>query len=1316
MATKVWSGNAQAVAQIQTYAPGPQLPNTTITATINGKTASYTSTTGSNDDLVAGIVAAWAGVVTTAPEFAEVSATKVNYSPAVPAPNATYLKLQSKVAGVPFTVTITLTQPAKATVTRITAGKAGVNEKQQLKISPNAESGSSFTLAWGGNTTNAIPTPASAPTSATGAAGVLTGAYQWLVTFGTAKGETEAGLPSASLTLAAQQGSLTAIPLGPSNCTFRNIYRTKAGGTVFYFVHQIADNSTTTYTDNSTDATIGVNPSPPATNGCLHGELEALAGIGQGNIKVGGANTAAYAGMVMPSSAIIYTAEFTGSLGSASQALIAGNVNSVTILPPVTLAVTRVGCPPQNEIQTIGWKQVIGTVAPAGTFAVTLPGLSVTTAPIAYNASAATVLAALVAAAGPAYSAAFAVSLTQQTAAGYLWQVTYQGTLGNQAVPLATVDVTKLVAAAGDTATGYQAETQAGSTTGRNSVITATLGNSPTGGTFGVTGTLANGNTISATGVAYNATAATLAAAFPANTVSVTGSAGGPYTIEAIGEAASQAVTWTATSSLTGGGNTAGSPPGSNTTALSAPSNLQVGNSNTLGYEETFGNNTHYYYVVTATNSSGETTKSNEVFGDVSPNASGAAKLTWNAVAGATGYNIYRGSTPGSESVKVAAIPALANPYYDDYQQTNTANSAPANNSGLTGIFATVYNPSSNIGTGMLSPGTYYYLVSDGTNTAEVSATITTLGQVVVITSGLTFTSNSAQIWRGTSSGAENVLLGTVSNLNTLGSLLQIADTGATNASASPPGSNTTAISAPVQSNTSTSASGGNLAAATYYYEVTATNSSGETTASNEKSQVTTGSTSTVTVSWAAVTGANGYKIYRGTSASGENLLVGQVFSQSTTSFIDVGTVPATFTPTELVAGAAAINEVQQITLTGASGGTFQLGFEGVETIALSYAESAADMQTQLQALSTVGAGGFTVSGANGGPFTVTAAGPLAGMPLPYIAANSTALVGSSTTTAALTTVQNATGPSWWNNANNWSPTGVPANGDTVYFQNNTVDCTDGLAQSAVTLAALFIDLSYVGGQIGRPAWNGKYYEYRQQYLQIGCSGTITIGNGKGSGPTLFKLDTGTVATKFLINGTGNSTDPTVPVVQWKGARSAGTTEIDIYKGSFGAALFAGETATIDTIRQGYVTNVNSDSTVIVGQGVTFNTEWYMMGGVGTLYTSCPLIHQENGTLTLFDGLTATAVTTLNVVGGTVNDRSTGTIATLTVATGAKYDRSDDSRPKTVTNTTIYGKSSFLDPNGSITFTNPYVLSNCGYPDLIAFDVGTNVTGQRVQL
>lgn len=112
----------------------------------------------------------------------------------------------------------------------------------------------------------------------------------------------------------------------------------------------------------------------------------------------------------------------------------------------------------------------------------------------------------------------------------------------------------------------------------------------------------------------------------------------------------------------------------------------------------------------------------------------------------------------------------------------------------------------------------------------------------------------------------------------------------------------TVALPAPVQSTATTSTTGGTgLAASTaYFYEVTALNGISESLASNEKTVTTgLGSTNSNTVNWAAVTGAIGYRIYRGTTTGGENVFytVGAV-----TTFVDTGAANAAGSPPATVA------------------------------------------------------------------------------------------------------------------------------------------------------------------------------------------------------------------------------------------------------------------------------------------------------------------------------------------------------------------------------------------------------------------------------
>mgnify|MGYP001608735830 FL=1 len=115
---------------------------------------------------------------------------------------------------------------------------------------------------------NQEPAPGviTAALAGTGAGNVNNGAHRYLATFVTADGETQAGTISAVVTTTSGDGkvSLTAIPLGGSLVTSRKLYRTAAAGSTYLLLATIADNTTTTYTDNIADSALGAGA--PSTN------------------------------------------------------------------------------------------------------------------------------------------------------------------------------------------------------------------------------------------------------------------------------------------------------------------------------------------------------------------------------------------------------------------------------------------------------------------------------------------------------------------------------------------------------------------------------------------------------------------------------------------------------------------------------------------------------------------------------------------------------------------------------------------------------------------------------------------------------------------------------------------------------------------------------------------------------------------------------------------------------------------------------------------------------------------------------------------
>ena len=76
------------------------------------------------------------------------------------------------------------------------------------------------------------------------------------------------------------QHALTSIPTGPTGTLGRRIYRTLTGGSIYYLLHEIPDNSTTSYTDNKADVEL-VAVTAPATS-TAGGESHSLTSIPTG--------------------------------------------------------------------------------------------------------------------------------------------------------------------------------------------------------------------------------------------------------------------------------------------------------------------------------------------------------------------------------------------------------------------------------------------------------------------------------------------------------------------------------------------------------------------------------------------------------------------------------------------------------------------------------------------------------------------------------------------------------------------------------------------------------------------------------------------------------------------------------------------------------------------------------------------------------------------------------------------------------------------------------------------------------------------------
>jgi hypothetical protein len=104
--------------------------------------------------------------------------------------------------------------------------------------------------------------PTTAPTLGLGAAGNLTGNYYYRVSFVYSGSESNVGVASSVVAPTADKVELTDIPTGGTGCTQRKLYRTKAGGTVYYELATINNNTATIYTDDDVDALLSWKVAP----------------------------------------------------------------------------------------------------------------------------------------------------------------------------------------------------------------------------------------------------------------------------------------------------------------------------------------------------------------------------------------------------------------------------------------------------------------------------------------------------------------------------------------------------------------------------------------------------------------------------------------------------------------------------------------------------------------------------------------------------------------------------------------------------------------------------------------------------------------------------------------------------------------------------------------------------------------------------------------------------------------------------------------------------------------------------------------------
>ena len=108
-------------------------------------------------------------------------------------------------------------------------------------------------------TTSLITAPSTLVTATlvTTSGNLSVGVYKYIVEFVSPLGNSYPNSPRTVTTTSTQlQVNLSAIPIGATGVTARKIYRTKVGGSDYYLLTTINDNTTTTYTDNIADTSL----------------------------------------------------------------------------------------------------------------------------------------------------------------------------------------------------------------------------------------------------------------------------------------------------------------------------------------------------------------------------------------------------------------------------------------------------------------------------------------------------------------------------------------------------------------------------------------------------------------------------------------------------------------------------------------------------------------------------------------------------------------------------------------------------------------------------------------------------------------------------------------------------------------------------------------------------------------------------------------------------------------------------------------------------------------------------------------------------
>lgn len=394
--------------------------------------------------------------------------------------------------------------------------------------------------------------------------------------------------------------------------------------------------------------------------------------------------------------------------------------------------------------------------------------------------------------------------------------------------------------------------------------------------------------------------------------------------------------------------------------------------------------------------------------------------------------------------------------------------------------------------------------------------------------------------------------------------------------------------------------------------------------------------------------------------------------------------------------GAAAVGQVTRITFSAyTSGQTYTVTINGKS---ISFVATAGTIANVVDGL--IAAWQATTEP----EFSEATASSSSGLLLTAITLGYPFIVTASATggiTATVASVTAATGPNFFNNAQNWEGGSLPVAGDELVFEQSNVDVLHELVNTA-NFAKLVFDSTFTGA-VGLPATNARgYREYRSRFLKLGDGSSayaVTIGLGSGRQATRLLLDVFGTDAAIQVYGSGNFGGDELPVV----IKNAGNlSTLDQFAGS--VKLDADSSATFAAIR--VTPGSNSQCRLVTGPLVACGVVTAAGGEVELQGNSTSLTASNRALVRTV--LAALCPTVTVGDGARVSWGSSEGISTkANVFSQGTLDFAGSADPKTVAACDLYASGALLDPNGVVTFTAAIAIKGCKLSD-VTLDLGRN--------